>query len=112
MGKGLLIYEISEKNSQYYFKGNCYVSSGWTKTNMTKNECGHSLLSITLDHHLHHEWQWLATITSHWLYQLPIVSVDSHRTICSQLWAKNSTKVCLLHFSYISTTVRLSCDLG
>jgi hypothetical protein len=28
MGKGLLIYEISEKNSQYYFKGNCYVSSG------------------------------------------------------------------------------------
>ncbi len=54
------------------------------------------------DYHLHHEWQWLAVITSHWFHQLLPMGGDSFTVQCLKLWANNNTKLCILSFYHIS----------
>ncbi len=60
-----------------------------------------SLTKCQTINHLHHALQWLAAMTHHWLYQLPMVGVDKY-TISA--WAKHYA-ICVLNFSHISKSV-------
>ncbi len=44
------------------------------------------------DDHLHHEQQWQATMTTHWVHQLPTVGVDKHIIIFPRTWANHYTQ--------------------
>ncbi len=44
------------------------------------------------DHHLHHERQWQAAVTTHWVHQLPTVGVDKHIIIFPNTWANHYTQ--------------------
>jgi hypothetical protein len=63
------------------------------------------LVSVThkaSDYHLHHEWQWLAVITSHWFHQLLPMGGDSFTVQCLKLRANNNAKLCIPSFYHIS----------
>jgi len=40
-----------------------------------KDEWNHNITSHT-EYQLHHEWHWLAAITTYWLYQVPMVGIS------------------------------------
>ncbi len=44
------------------------------------------------DHYLHHERQWQAAMTTHWVHQLPTVGVDTHIIIFPKIWANHYTQ--------------------
>ncbi len=63
---------------------------GQTQTNMI-------IMSVVItlrvsDHHLYHEWQWLAVNTPLWLHQLPKMGVQQKIILCSKIRANNYTK--------------------
>jgi hypothetical protein len=63
---------------------------GQTQTNMI-------IMSVVItlrvsDHHLYHEWQWLAVNTPLWLHQLPKMVVQQNIILCSKIRANNYTK--------------------
>jgi hypothetical protein len=70
------------------FEDHHCVSAGKTKTSMTRL----STSKLYRDHHLHHEWQWLAAMTPHRFSQLLTVGVDKHITICLKFQANNHKK--------------------
>jgi hypothetical protein len=73
------IYEIVEKTSQKTLKLSFFL---FTKPKLTWQEWrGHNLMSVTnkvSDHQHHHEYQWLAAMTAHWVHKLPMVGVDKN----------------------------------
>ncbi len=40
----------------------------------------------------HHERQWQAAMTTHWVHQLPTVGVDKHIIIFPRTWANHYTQ--------------------
>jgi hypothetical protein len=53
------------------------------------------------DCHQHHEWQWLAAITPHWLLQLSTVSIQKSMIVRSKFQTSNCTNICILSFCHI-----------
>lgn len=73
-----------EKNPHCQSEANCSVGSNKTKT---RNNMKILVLTLRVsthevwDNHLHHEYQWLTAVRSHWLlHQLLTVGVDDQST--------------------------------
>lgn len=92
------------ENFPKHFEENWYFNTGQTKTE-TRNGCNHNLVSTTYkvsDCHLHHEWQWLAAVTTHWLHWLPTAGVDKYILLSSKCQAEICMKICVKSFCLIS----------
>jgi hypothetical protein len=81
-------YRLQRELHKNHFEDHHCVSASKTKTTMTRL----STSKLYRDHHLHHEWQWLAAMTPHWFSQLLTVGVDKHITICLKFQANNHKK--------------------
>jgi hypothetical protein len=80
------------------------------------NECSHNLMRVAhkvIRHHLHHEWQWQAAMTTHWVHQLPTVGVDKHIIIFPKTWANHYTQsVSWVSVAFPEAMGRLRRDVG
>jgi hypothetical protein len=66
---------------------------GQTQTNMIIMIIMSVVITLRVsDHHLYHEWQWLAVNTPLWLHQLPKMGVQQNIILCSKIRANNYTK--------------------